>query len=214
MPSHLLPALHSRSATFIHALGIGAISMIWRTLACRRVKPDAIAVCSAIAINQITRSSIGATRQFSISCAVWSTRRPCRKATLAAGRATPSYWPRVHHHSNGPGCAQCRMPVAGSLIADSTTCLNSVHVPDFEYSDQQALIYVDGPHHEGQRQKQLDSEITGRLSDAGYDVIRFRADQATWPELFERYAWLFGHAARVEPNAQLLPRRSGQGSRP
>jgi len=64
--------------------------------------------------------------------------------------------------------------------------------PDFGYSDSQALIYVDGPHHETDRQRTIDAELTRRLEDAGFLVIRFPAAQSDWPEIFARHPDIFG----------------------
>ena len=64
--------------------------------------------------------------------------------------------------------------------------------PDFAYTDHQTLIYIDGPHHEGQAQKTLDAEITQRLEDAGFTVVRFATDQASWNGITDEYAWVFG----------------------
>ncbi len=64
--------------------------------------------------------------------------------------------------------------------------------PDFSYSASQVLVYIDGPHHEQPDQQQKDAEITRRLEDAGYTVVRFPADRETWPSLLDEYAWVFG----------------------
>lgn len=74
--------------------------------------------------------------------------------------------------------------------------------PDFAYADQQTLIYIDGPHHRGQGeiaseggvhyQTNRDAEITQRLEDAGFTVVRFPADQAAWGRIVDEYQWLFG----------------------
>jgi very-short-patch-repair endonuclease len=66
---------------------------------------------------------------------------------------------------------------------------------DFTYAHAQALIYIDGPHHALDAQKHLDARITERLEDAGYTVIRFGIDQASWPGVFERYPDVFGKGA-------------------
>jgi very-short-patch-repair endonuclease len=63
---------------------------------------------------------------------------------------------------------------------------------DFGYSSIPALIYIDGPHHETDSQRQLDAEITERLEDAGYTVIRFPKEQGTWAAIVEHYAFVFG----------------------
>ncbi len=38
--------------------------------------------------------------------------------------------------------------------------------PDFAYTTHQTLVYIDGPHHRGDRRITLDAEVTRRLRDA------------------------------------------------
>ncbi|WP_025770820.1 DEAD/DEAH box helicase [Thioalkalivibrio sp. HK1] len=64
--------------------------------------------------------------------------------------------------------------------------------PDFSYIALQVLIYIDGPHHDKQRQQQKDADINRRLESAGYTVVRFPADKATWPNIIDEHAWVFG----------------------
>lgn len=64
--------------------------------------------------------------------------------------------------------------------------------PDFLYSQNQAVIYIDGPHHEGNSQKKLDEEIRGRLRDAGFEVIVFTTKKDEWPDAFARHPDVFG----------------------
>ena len=64
--------------------------------------------------------------------------------------------------------------------------------PDFAYTNHQTLVYIDGPHHEGQAPKTLDAEITQRLEDAGFTVVRFATDEASWNAITDEYAWVFG----------------------
>lgn len=82
--------------------------------------------------------------------------------------------------------------------------------PDFAYADQQTLIYIDGPHHDGKHQTtqhlgepiaseagqhyytSRDAEITQRLEDAGFTVVRFPANQALWGRIVNEYTWVFG----------------------
>ncbi len=64
--------------------------------------------------------------------------------------------------------------------------------PDFLYSQNQAVIYIDGPHHEGNSQKKLDEEIRGRLRDAGFEVIVFTTKRDEWPDVFARHPDVFG----------------------
>ena len=64
--------------------------------------------------------------------------------------------------------------------------------PDFAYASYQTLIYIDGPHHQQNRQKKLDAQITERLEDAGFTVVRFPANQSSWQQTIDEYAWVFG----------------------
>lgn len=63
--------------------------------------------------------------------------------------------------------------------------------PDFEYTDSQSLIFIDGPHHLEKKQKELDENITAMLTDAGYTVIRFGEDPSDWEGVLHAYSWLF-----------------------
>jgi ATP-dependent helicase YprA (DUF1998 family) len=64
--------------------------------------------------------------------------------------------------------------------------------PDFAYESEQVIVYIDGPHHEGNRQKALDETTTRRLEDGGLTVIRFPADSRQWPGKINAYRWVFG----------------------
>ena len=64
--------------------------------------------------------------------------------------------------------------------------------PDFAYTHHQTLVYLDGPHHEGQTQKSLDADITRRLEDAGFTVVRFDTERSLWDRTANEYAWVFG----------------------
>ena len=64
--------------------------------------------------------------------------------------------------------------------------------PDFAYTASQALIYIDGPHHETMARENADKVISQRLSDAGYTVVRFPADRSSWLDIVTEYAWVFG----------------------
>lgn len=70
--------------------------------------------------------------------------------------------------------------------------------PDFLYENTLALIYIDGPAHETVGQKRIDTEITRRLEDAGYTVIRFPKEQTAWPALLAEYAFVFGKEECLE----------------
>ncbi len=67
--------------------------------------------------------------------------------------------------------------------------------PDFAYSDHQTLVYIDGPHHDGKRRRRMDQELTRRLGDAGYTVLRFGTDRTAWERIVRDYAWVFGPGA-------------------
>ena len=64
--------------------------------------------------------------------------------------------------------------------------------PDFAYSDHQTLIYIDGPHHNEQTRRDLDADITRRLEDAGFTVVRFGPSRSSWQARVDEYAWVFG----------------------
>jgi len=74
--------------------------------------------------------------------------------------------------------------------------------PDFAYEDKQTLVYIDGPHHEGNAQKTLDAAITSRLEDAGFTVIRFTNEKSAWGEILARYSWVFGAGAASETDVE------------
>jgi superfamily II DNA/RNA helicase/very-short-patch-repair endonuclease len=66
--------------------------------------------------------------------------------------------------------------------------------PDFIYKTQQALIYIDGPHHENPRQKNLDDDLNTQLENAGLTVIRFPKERNQWAGTIARYPDIFGVA--------------------
>jgi superfamily II DNA/RNA helicase/very-short-patch-repair endonuclease len=66
--------------------------------------------------------------------------------------------------------------------------------PDYLYRAQQALIYVDGPHHEKPGQQKIDAALTKKLEDAGLMVIRFPKEKKSWPAIFAQYPEVFGAA--------------------
>ena len=69
--------------------------------------------------------------------------------------------------------------------------------PDFAYANHQTLIYIDGPHHRRNAQKTLDAQITRRLEDAGFTVVRFTEDLSSWNRILSEYAWVFGSGHRA-----------------
>lgn len=64
--------------------------------------------------------------------------------------------------------------------------------PDFIYDgDIKVAVFIDGPHHDRETQKQRDREAETRLTNASWLVIRFRHDD-DWPTLADQNEWLFG----------------------
>ncbi len=64
-------------------------------------------------------------------------------------------------------------------------------VPDFYYSEQALAVYIDGFYHSFDDVMTKDRHVTHCLEDAGFTVIRFGV-QDSWPDIVQRYAWLFG----------------------
>lgn len=81
----------------------------------------------------------------------------------------------------------------GCALPDAAQRTVSGHMvrPDFEYSENQALIFIDGPHHLMEKQKNLDKTQTESLENGGYTVIRFGQDPGTWDTVIKTYEWLF-----------------------
>lgn len=63
--------------------------------------------------------------------------------------------------------------------------------PDFFYREFNAAIYVDGPPHDTPEQIRADEEITRKLQEAGYIVIRFH-HREDWRQIFLRHPDVFG----------------------
>lgn len=67
--------------------------------------------------------------------------------------------------------------------------------PDFFYREYNAAIYIDGPPHDEPDQIRADEEITRRLMETGYIVVRFH-HRADWNEIFLRHPDIFGEPHR------------------
>jgi very-short-patch-repair endonuclease len=65
--------------------------------------------------------------------------------------------------------------------------------PDFFYREFNTAIYIDGPPHDGADQIKADEEITTRLMETGYIVVRFH-HKADWKEIFKKHPDIFGEA--------------------
>ena len=68
--------------------------------------------------------------------------------------------------------------------------------PDYLYREHQAVVYVDGPHHEQDIQRRLDRSLTAKLEEAGLLVIRFPKEQSRWPAIFSQFPEVFGAGNR------------------
>jgi hypothetical protein len=79
-------------------------------------------------------------------------------------------------------------PSDGQLLIESCSTR-----ADFYYGECNAVIYVDGPHHDTPEQLRKDEEITRKLQDLGYVVIRFH-HAADWNAVFARHPDIFGAA--------------------
>ena len=64
--------------------------------------------------------------------------------------------------------------------------------PDFAYDQYFALVFVDGPHHDGADRQRLDAEQTTRLVNDGFRVIRVDDDESTWPDTLGQHPDVFG----------------------
>jgi len=63
--------------------------------------------------------------------------------------------------------------------------------PDFYYREHNAAIYIDGPPHDEPEQIREDEDITQRLMEMGYIVIRFH-HRTDWNDIFRRHPDILG----------------------
>ncbi|RZO86864.1 MAG: DEAD/DEAH box helicase [Oceanococcus sp.] len=63
--------------------------------------------------------------------------------------------------------------------------------PDFYYAEYNAAIYIDGPPHDMADQIKADEEITQRLMEVGYIVIRFHHKE-DWQQILAAHPDVFG----------------------
>jgi very-short-patch-repair endonuclease len=63
---------------------------------------------------------------------------------------------------------------------------------DFFYDDLQLAVFIDGPHHETDAQRQHDTNINQQLDALGYLVVRFPKEANAWPDIFKNNVDLFG----------------------
>ncbi|GAB4245445.1 MAG: DEAD/DEAH box helicase [Thermoleophilia bacterium] len=79
-----------------------------------------------------------------------------------------------------------RLPSDGQVLVEACGTR-----PDFLYREQQAAVYIDGPHHEFPERRARDAAQTACMEDLGYLVLRF-GHRDDWPAIIERYPYLFG----------------------
>jgi very-short-patch-repair endonuclease len=80
-----------------------------------------------------------------------------------------------------------RKPDRGQHTIAAASCC-----ADFFYDDLQLAIFIDGPHHETDVQRQQDANTNQQLDALGYLVIRFPKEAKAWPDIFKNNADLFG----------------------
>lgn len=88
--------------------------------------------------------------------------------------------------------------------------------PDFAYTEQNTLIFIDGPPHDTSEQKRRDKQQDEVLENHGWTIIRFH-HSADWEHLIAQWPILFGSptapadlpppAAPVSPPAAFDPQR-------
>jgi ATP-dependent helicase YprA (DUF1998 family)/very-short-patch-repair endonuclease len=69
--------------------------------------------------------------------------------------------------------------------------------PDFFYDEYQAAIYIDGPHHDDPITSAEDIQITENLENSGITVIRFGYVPGKWPDIIDKFPYIFGKLASV-----------------
>jgi very-short-patch-repair endonuclease len=78
--------------------------------------------------------------------------------------------------------------------------------PDFLYDGQQTVIYIDGPHHKYPERVARDQQLTDRLEDAGFSVIRFAAED-DWDAILAKFPDIFGTSSTSTKGTRAAPRR-------
>jgi len=68
-----------------------------------------------------------------------------------------------------------------------------------EFTEPLQLVFIDGPHHDGDAQRAADAVIDRKLDEQGYVVVRFGKDTRQWPDIFDKNADLFGAAKNKKP---------------
>ncbi len=63
--------------------------------------------------------------------------------------------------------------------------------PDFLYGEERVAVFIDGPIHDETDKRREDDNVTARLEDAGYEVLRFH-HAADWEALLDAHRDVFG----------------------
>lgn len=69
---------------------------------------------------------------------------------------------------------------------------------DFFYDDLNLAVFIDGPHHEANAQREKDATVDRRLDELGYLVVRFPKETGAWSAIFARNVDLFGPGKPVQ----------------
>lgn len=85
-----------------------------------------------------------------------------------------------------------KLPTAAQHVPTSLNgCLTR---PDFVYTDDMTIVYVDGPMHEFPTRQARDREQEACVNDCGWTVLRFTA-QGDWEQTVAAHPGLFGRRA-------------------
>jgi very-short-patch-repair endonuclease len=68
--------------------------------------------------------------------------------------------------------------------------------PDFVYTNDAVVVYVDGPPHQFPERKARDRAQQTAMEDLGFVVLRF-AEEENWAAQFAKYPSVFGSGAGV-----------------
>jgi len=79
-----------------------------------------------------------------------------------------------------------RLPSSAQKLIEDADCR-----PDFLYDENMVAVFIDGPHHDTDDQRQADHEATARLEDLGWEVIRLRYDD-DWASVINHRKDIFG----------------------
>jgi very-short-patch-repair endonuclease len=79
-----------------------------------------------------------------------------------------------------------RLPSSAQKLIEDADCR-----PDFLYDENMVAVFIDGPHHDSDEQRQADEQANARLEDLGWEVIRLRYDE-DWSAVINHRKDIFG----------------------